>query len=220
MLLDGQLDSLRIGKNGFVRPYVRRPKLNKRTLEVIDRLQSLISSFLTYRLRQRKVHTRTPGCTPTTPFFAAKDFGALYEERRALEAAGLELSCDVELPAFLAQTELSLMRSSGYFDTAAMRGLPLRVASIAGPSASLRNRERAHPGKPRDVDRRSTLAIEVAQQRRWHPDATALEVLHRLCGGDVVKAFRNGRVYYWDAQNKEASVTLARFETIFSEQSE
>jgi len=36
MLLDGQLGSLRIGKNGFVRPYVRRPKLNKRTLEVIE----------------------------------------------------------------------------------------------------------------------------------------------------------------------------------------
>ena len=61
--------------------------------------------------------------------------------------------------------------------------------------------------------------MPIADERRRDRHVTAMQALDRLCGGDVVKEYKDDRVYYWDAKDKLVSVGLNRFETIFSQQS-
>ena len=117
-----------------------------------------------------------------------------------------------------ALAQLSFIQDSRYVPPDIKRELPINIAAIVR-TASAANRLKSKPGELRpNVDRRSKLAQAVSNERGQDHAATAWEVLDRLCGGDVVKEHKDGRVWYWNEKDKLTSVGLDRFETIFSEQ--
>lgn len=94
--------------------------------------------------------------------------------------------------------------------------LPLAVASVSGPSQSEVAGLRAT--QPRLVDRRSTLSIAVDGARKLDPSAQYSEILNRLVGGDVVKEYKDDRVWYWTAKGRLESVSIESFRTVFAKQ--
>lgn len=96
------------------------------------------------------------------------------------------------------------------------RDIPIEIAAIAR-TVSIANKINAKGERP-TVDRRSPLTKAIARERQKDRNATAMNVLNLLCGGEVVKECKDGRVWYWNEKGTLTSIGLDRFETIFSEQ--
>ena len=88
-------------------------------------------------------------------------------------------------------------------------------------------RRRVPVGHPPDVGKQGLERFPVcrlAGERKRDPSATCPQVLHRICDSndmetrEVVRAYKDGRLFYWDDDGKEVSIGYDRFETIFSEQ--
>ena len=122
----------------------------------------------------------------------------------------------VDLWAYDAHMKLGRILIDRYVCPEWKRQLPLIVASIGGETTSQAATLKAT--QRRTGDRRSTLTQAVSRERSQDRFATAAEVLDRLCGGDVVKELRDGRVWYWDKQDVLKDIGLNRFETIYGQQ--
>lgn len=133
--------------------------------------------------------------------FATRGFKLRNEDK----AAVFTLSC------------INHILEEGYASEHLKMTLPLTVASIAGKSVRFIASMAGSVPKLKG-DRRSVLAILVADERRRDPFAQYSEVLDRLCSDRSIQ-YKNEQVFYTDKKNKPRSVKLARFRTIFSEQS-
>jgi len=72
-------------------------------------------------------------------------------------------------------------------------------------------------GKVKVASRHNKRAIQAEHGAAGHIDAARMH-LNLLCGGEVVKECKDGRVWYWNEKGTLTSIGLDRFETIFSEQ--
>ena len=192
------------------------PPLHDRHRVLIEKLQDRIAFHLAYRVRVVHKHRKTFPDGSTRMFICEqRDPIATLQAYAALQSIGVKLT-DLDMWALEAHLKLGRILIDRYVCKDWKRQLPLIVASISGAStsetATLNQKQR------RAVDRRSPLAQAVWQQRRDDPFASAMEVLDRLCGGDVVKELRDERVFYWDKKGDMQSIGLDRFETIYSEQ--
>ena len=137
--------------------------------------------------------------------------------RSAIPDYGRQITPDIACAVDVCRVIREIL-SRGYVTAFDRETLPIEIAAIARTSRAA-NTLKSKPGERRPlVDRRSTLAKAVSDERQQDPTATAWEVLNRLCGGDVVKEHKDGRVWYWNKKGKLTSVGLDRFETLFSEQ--
>ena len=186
---------------------------DRTNLEPIRYLLNLVKTYLTDRIGRKK------------PSAKAGDSYGVFTDDPALtwplmskftEDLGMTFT-DAEKRAFVAHNMLGQIMRDGWISDSNRRQLPVQIASIHGESASAKQRAVAANVR-KFVDRRSTLAKAIADERGRDHYATAAEVLDRLCGGDVVKEFKCERVFYWKAKGKLVSVGLDRFENIFSEQ--
>ncbi|QDL53567.1 hypothetical protein [Rhodoferax aquaticus] len=192
------------------------PQLSDLQRTLIELLQDHIEVFLQYR--SRLVHK----ITVTLPDGAKADIApqsrnpvATAKTLALLQKIGVKLK-DVDLWAYDAHMKLGRILIDRYVCPEWKRQLPLIVASISGETTSQTATLKAK--QTRKVDRRSTLTRAVAEQRRFDPFASAAEILDRLCGGDVVREMKGGRVWYWDVKGDLKDIGLDRFETIFGEQ--
>lgn len=194
----------------------KSPQLSEWQIAFIELLQDAIGLHLAYR--SGMVHKFT-GTLPDggkvlfapqsrNPVETGKLFVWLVKQNVKLQA--------VDMWAYDAHMKLGRILIDRYVCKEWKRKLPLIVASISGASTSQTATLKAK--QTRKVDRKSTLTQAVSQQRRDDPFASAMEVLDRLCGGDVVKETRDERVFYWDKKGDLKSIGLDRFETIYSEQ--
>lgn len=189
------------------------PTLNDDVIDAIEGLLIDITLRLAYRLQ---VHHKAHKKLNSRPIdLENRDPKVTLKAIKRIESGGVVLDT-TDFSAFDAHIKLSRILIDGYVSPEWKRTLPLLVASISGATTSQTATLKAT--QPRKVDRRSTLSKAVSQERRKDPHATAMEVLDRLCGGDVVKETKGERVWYWDKKDVLKDIGLDRFETIFGEQ--
>jgi hypothetical protein len=192
------------------------PKLSHGLKLQIDSLQKTIAVQLGYRTSVvHKASFELPTGEKGLFWLNSVDPTGTRRHLALLFKLGVKLE-SVDLWAFDAHMKLGRILLDRYVCKEWKRELPLIVASIGGATTSQTAKLKAR--QPRNVDRRSSLALAVAKERRNNPTASAIEVFNRLCGGDVVKEMSNERVHYWDAKGNLKSVGMDRYETIFSEQ--
>lgn len=204
------------GPPGLLSVERKWPPLTGLTKQWIEILQTTISLHLAYRIRVVHKHRlKFPDGSVRMFIWEGREPVETLKTYAALESIGVKLT-SVDKWAIDGHAKLGRILIDRYVCKAWKRELPLIVASIGGASTSQVATLKAK--QPRNIDRRSTLAKAVAQERGHDQFATAGEVLDRLCGGDVVKECKDGRVWYWNHKGDLKSVGLDRFETIFSEQ--
>ncbi len=182
---------------------------------LIELLQDTIALHLAYRAKVvHKVSLTFSDGDKGMFYLRSRDPATTIKDMAFLATIGVKLQ-PVDLWAYDAHMKLGRILIDRYVCKEWKRIVPLIVAAIGGATTSQTATLKAT--QPRNADRRSALAKAVAEERSQDLFATAGEVLDRLCGGDVVKECKDGRVWYW---NKDVltSVGLDRFETIFSEQ--
>ena len=194
----------------------KAPALTDRQQFFIELLQDHIEVFLQYR--SRIVYKITDILPDGAKGDIAPDSRNPADTEKILAKLRAKVGKlkGVDLWAYDAHMKLGRILIDRYVCKDWKRKLPLIVASISGAStsetATLNQKQR------RPVDRRSPLTQAVSQQRRDDPFASAMEVLDRLCGGDVVKELRDERVFYWDKKGDLQIIGLDRFENIYSKQ--
>lgn len=194
----------------------KSPPLSDRQRFLIELLQDTIALHLVYRSRMvHKIALILPDGDKADIVPASRNPVDTAKTLAFLQKTSAKLK-DVDLWAYDAHMKLGRILIDRYVCKEWKRLLPLIVASIGGETTSQTATLKAK--QTRNIDRRSTLTKEVAQQRRFYPTASANEILHRLCGGDVVKEMKDGRVFYWDGKDHLQDIGLDRFETIYSEQ--
>ena len=190
------------------------PQFSDRTRELIELLQDHIELFLQYRSRLvHKITVTLPDGAKADIAPQSRDPVATAKTLALLQKIGIKLK-DVDLWAYDAHMKLGRILIDRYVCKEWKRQLPLIVASIGGETTSQKATLNAR--QTRKVDRKSTLTKAVKAERRSDPTAQASEVLDRLCGGDVVKELKDGRVWYWDERGQLKSIGLDRFEVIFA----
>lgn len=192
------------------------PPLTGKTKLLIELLQDTIALHLAYRAKVvHKASITLPDGDKAMFWLQSRDPATTAKAMAFLVKIGVKLQ-SVDLWAYAAHIKLGRILIDRYVCKEWKRELPLIVASIGGVTTS--QTAKLNSRQPRNIDRRSTLARGISNERRQDPTATAWEVLNRLCGGDVVKEHKDGRVWYWNKKDTLTSVGLDRFETIFSEQ--
>lgn len=180
-------------------------------------LQTKLNEFLNHSV----VITLGTGMAKTLPRFDSYDSRHLIATRNELKRAGMDFD-ERATAAIFVHAQVGFVRQHRYLDDPDRITLPVTLAAIAGKSAALTNAINA--SRKRNVDRRGPIARIVAGERKRDPSATCPQVLHRICDSndmetrEVVRAYKDGRLFYWDDDGKEVSIGYDRFETIFSEQ--
>lgn len=199
-----------------VEPSTEQWEINPAAKRQIELLQDAIALELAYRLRViHKVMLRDSNGKTAMIFIEDRDPGQFRTKYAELGVIGVKFQV-VDLFAMDAHTKLGQILVDRFVCDEWKRILPLIVASIGGNPTTYTMSAKAAQPRP-NADRRSPLTKAVAAVRKRNPKLSAAEVLYRLEGGDVVKEYKNDRVYYWKG-DKLVSVTFDRFETIFSQQ--
>ena len=123
-----------------------------------------------------------------------------------------------DLMAIDAQIKINVVLQDGFVCAQWKRELPLIVTSIGGEPVS--RVASSNASQNIDLDRRSTLSLAIAAERRDDPFATYSEVLHRLVSvGKVIKDYKDETISYWTAKGVVEKISLRSFKVAFSKQS-
>ena len=214
-LIIGQtLQGMPTGPPGLL-PTSSKWQLDPKAKLAIESLQNFVGIHLTYRVFvAHKVAVRFGKGPKRMLDFSVSNPKQLKAVFDLVEKVGIKFT-NGETAALIVHGMLGQILIQHFVCPEWKWQIPLFTASISNSSASEAATLKGQ--RERNVDRRSALARAVARERRDR-HATAAEVLDRLCGGDVVKEFKDDRVWYWNDRGKLTSVGLDRFETIFSEQ--
>lgn len=179
-------------------------------------LQARLNAFLNYC-----VAVKLGARARTLRAFDGDDSQHLIATRNELNHAGMDFD-ERATAAIFVHAQIGFIRQHCYLDEASRVALPVTLAAIAGKSAALTNAVNA--SYRRHGDRRGPIARIVAEERTRDKHATYAEVLDRICNSnntetrEVIKGFKDGRLWFIDDDGSETSITLDRFATIFSEQ--
>lgn len=220
-MLSKVLRDMPSGPPGLLSDDRQRPALSKPISDWLRLMQETIGWFLTYQLTvTHKLTIKHPDGTSILLDFSTLDQADLVKRREWLTSLGVRFS-PAEHAAFESLGKLSQILVDRYVCNEWKSDLPLCVAAIGGETLAVVASRKAQ--KPRNVDRRSSLARLIAAERKRDPHATAFEVLDRICNGskearDIVKHYKNEELIYFKDDGTEQPITLKSYLKIFAQQ--